>query len=451
MLQRKIEKIIRNYLSPESTKILIVNGARQVGKSFIIEHIGRQLFKNFIKIDMYEDKNGLKEFANISGIQDFYIKLSARAGKKLEDKTNTLVFIDEIQAYPELLTLLKFLKDDNRFTYIVSGSLLGITLNETLSKPGGRIKVEQMYPLDFEEFLWANDFGQQAIDHIKDKFKALESLDTGLHNKVMELFKKYLLVGGLPDAVNNYISTYNIVDVRNVQDEILSLYREDAAQYDKEHSLKIKRLYELIPSNLENKKKRVLIKNIEPEINGKIGFSRYQDEFDYLVNSGIALDVDAISNPVFPLIETQTKNLLKLYLNDVGLFTNILYRYNVSAVLNDLKSINLGAVYETVVATELKAHNFKLYYYDNKQKGEVDFLIDDYDSLSILPLEIKSGRDYTIHSAVTKFTNNKEYNVKHGYVLSNEREVTQDGNITYIPIYYIMCLQPSNPSVISIR
>ena len=187
---------------------------------------------------------------------------------------------------------------------------------------------------------------------------------------------------------------------------------------------------------LENKKKRIVVQQIE-NINGKT-MSNYQDEFDYLISSGIALDVKALSTPTFPLIESSGKNLLKLYLNDVGILTNILYKNNIRAILNDEKSINLGTVYESVVASELKAHGYDLFYYDNKANGEVDFLIDDYDNLSAVPIEVKSGKDYTVHSAINKFLSNKDYNVKKGYVLSNERMVYEKDGIIYLPIYYVM-------------
>ena len=167
-------------------------------------------------------------------------------------------------------------------------------------------------------------------------------------------------------------------------------------------------------------------------------FNDYVDEFEYLISAGIALNVQAISNPVFPLIESTGKNLLKLYLNDVGILTNILYGNNIRAVLDDEKSINLGSVYETVVASELTAHGFKLFYYDNRNKGEVDYLIDDYDSLCTVPIEVKSGKDYTVHSALNTFVKNEDYHIKKAFVMSNERTVKQNGKITYIPIYYIM-------------
>jgi hypothetical protein len=245
-----------------------------------------------------------------------------------------------------------------------------------------------------------------------------------------------LLVGGLPDAVNAYISSKNIRETREIQSEIHDYYAADASKYGEERKLKIRRIYDLIPSNLENKKKRVVAQKIEDK-RGKT-FADYQDEFEYLISAGIALNVQAISNPVFPLIESSGKNLLKLYLNDVGILTGILYGNNIRAILDDETSINLGSVYESVVASELIAHGHKLFYYDNRSKGEVDYLIDDYDSLSVLPIEVKSGKNYTVHSALNAFVENEDYHIKKAFVLSNAREITQRGKITYLPIYFVM-------------
>ena len=255
----------------------------------------------------------------------------------------------------------------------------------------------------------------------------------------MDFFRKYLLVGGLPDAVNSYLSDHNIQLVREIQREIHDYYAADASKYDEEKKLKIRRIYDLIPSNMENKKKRVVAKRIE----GKKGkcFGDYQDEFDYLVSAGIALNVRAISTPVFPLLESSGKNLLKLYLNDVGILTGLLYGNNIRAVLSDQTSVNLGSVYESVVASELIAHGYQLFYYDNRTKGEVDYLIDDYESLSAVPIEVKSGKDYTVHSALNTFVQNEDYHIKKAFVVSNERKVTTQGKVTYLPIYDIMFFQ----------
>ena len=438
MLYRKIEMVIEAHLKSNSKKILLIDGARQVGKTYIIRHVGQKLFENFIEVNMVEDSLGDRLFANTKTVDDFYLQISMLAGNKMKSKENTLIFIDEIQVYPQLLTLLKFLSQDNKYTFIASGSLLGVTLSQTTSIPMGSIRKVRMFPLDFEEFLYANGLNKVAVGAMRKKFERLEELDEPLHNKMMDLFRKFLLVGGLPDAVNSYLSEKNIQSVREIQKEIHGYYAADASKYDEERKLMIRRIYDLIPSFMENKKKRVVAQAIENK-RGKT-FNNYNDEFEYLISAGIALNVQAISTPVFPLIESSGKNLLKLYLNDVGILTGILYGNNIRAVLEDQKSINLGSVYETVVASELIAHGHNLFYYDNRSKGEVDYLIDDYSSLSVVPIEVKSGKDYSIHSALNTFVQNEDYNIKKAYVVSNERTVQQNGKIIYIPIYYVMFL-----------
>lgn len=439
MLKRKIESLIETHLRSETKKILLIDGARQVGKTYIIRHVGEKLFENFIELNMVEDALGDRLFADTKTVDDFYLQISMLAGNKMKEKKNTLIFIDEIQAYPYLLTLLKFLSEDDRFSFIASGSLLGVTLSQTTSIPMGSIRKVRMFPLDFEEFLYANGMNEEAISLMGKKFQSLEALDEPVHHKIMDLFRKFLLVGGMPDAVNAYLAETNIQAVRAVQREIHDYYAADASKYDETKKLKIRRIYDLIPSNMENKKKRVVAQQVENK-RGK-SFADYQDEFEYLISAGIALPVQAISNPVFPLIESAGKNLLKLYLNDVGILSGILYGNNIRAILDDQKSINLGSVYESVVASELTAHGYKLFYYDNRNRGEVDYLIDDYDSLSSVPIEVKSGKDYTVHSALNAFAGNEDYHVKKAFVVSNERNVIVKGKIIYIPIYYVMFFQ----------
>lgn len=442
MLNRKIESELRSYFHSKESKMLIVDGARQVGKSYIIRHVGQEVFPNYIEINLEKDKLGDKLFQDVFTVNDFYLTLSTIAGDRMKEKGNTLVFIDEIQAYPQFLTMIKFLMEDARFTYVASGSLLGVTLKKTSSVPLGSMRTVHMYPLDFEEFLTANGVGKMVIDDMRRRFESNESLPDAIHNKIMDYFRKYLLVGGFPDSVNIFLAENNMMNIRKSQAEIVDLYKIDASKYEKDSNkkLKIQRIYEMIPSNMENKKKRIVVQTIE----GKKGkrMANYQDEFDYLISSGISLDVNAISQPSYPLVQSAGKNLLKLYLNDVGLLTGILYRNNIKPVMDDVKSVNLGSVYETVVAQELKAHGFSLYYYDNKQNGEVDYLIDDYDNLTVMPLEIKSGKDYMVHSALDKFLGVDNYQIKRAYVLSNEREVFIKDGITYVPIYYIMFFRP---------
>jgi hypothetical protein len=270
----------------------------------------------------------------------------------LGDKSDTLIFLDEIQHYPQYLTMLKFLREEGKFTYIASGSLLGIALRGTTSIPVGSIIRKQMYQLDFEEWLIAEGWGKEALDYVRNCYKQRVSLPEAQHEKLLGEFKKYLLVGGLPDAVNAYIGTHNIVRVRQVQEAIRDLYKEDASKYERESSKKllVRRIYDMIVSQMENKKKRIVAKDIRDKKGDR--FEWFAEEFEYLVSSGIALDVHAISNPKYPLSESVHKNLLKLYLNDVGMLTGQLYEYNITPVMKDERSVNLGAVYESVVAQE---------------------------------------------------------------------------------------------------
>ena len=438
MLFRKIQSVIEEHLQSDSKKILLVDGARQVGKTYIIRYVGKKLFSNFIEINMIEDFKGDKLFSSVNTVEDFYLRVSMVAGNKMGRKSDTLIFLDEIQQYPELLTLLKFLQQDGKFTYIASGSQLGIALKNTQSIPVGSLDMAHMFPMDFEEFLYANGVGSELIEAMRDNFNKNTALSEALHEKMLDFFKKYLLVGGLPQAVDKYVKERNVVEFRNIQREVHSMYAIDASKYEQEHNrrLKIRRIFEMVPSNLENKKKRLVIKDIENKSWKRS--NDYSDEFEYLVSAGVVLEAKAISKPSYPLLENSGKNLMKLYLNDVGMLSGIFYRNNILAIMSDMRSINLGSVYETVVAQELRAHGYDLYYYDNKKNGEVDFLIDDPDNLSNIPIEVKSGKDYTVHSALDKFLSIAEYGVRRAYVLSNERDVYVKNGITYIPIYYIM-------------
>lgn len=445
MLYRKIRAYIKKHLQSKEDKILLIEGARQIGKSYIIRDVGMELYRNYVEINFVADDEGERIFKDVHNTEDFYLKLSMVAGSKLDKYDNTLIFIDEIQHYPQFLTMLKFLREDHRYRLICSGSLLGIALKTTVSVPIGSVIIKKMYQLDFEEFLIANDFGKEAIDHLRKNFEQQQSLHPEVHDKVIGLFKRYLLVGGMPDAVNEYLSTHNIVKVRETQEAIRVLYGIDASRYEDEAAKKlhIRRIYDMIPSQMENKKKRIVAKDILHREGDR--FSNYVEEFEYLINSGIAIASNAISNPKYPLAESQRKNLLKLYMNDVGMLSSQLYQYNIQPILNDIDSINLGSIYESAVAQELKAHNNKVFYYDNKQKGEVDFLVDDSRTMSVLPIEVKSGKDYTVHSALDNLMNVPDYHIASSIVLSNEREVKKKGNILYLPIYYVMFLENKIP------
>ena len=436
MFYRKIEERINRYYADKNAKILVIDGARQIGKSFIIRETGKKFFKHFVEINLKDDSEGDKLFESVRTTEDFYLQVSALYGNNLGDVSDTMIFLDEIQVYPHLLTMLKPLKADARYRYICSGSLLGITLQHTFI-PMGSIDEVKMFPMDFEEFLLANNVGKDVISYLRKCFADQTPPSEGIHKTILGLFKRYLLSGGLPDSVKAFVEAKNVYTMRENQALTYKYYSDDAAKYDKEHSLKIRRIYDYLPSCMENKVKRIQFKKIEDAPKASMG--RYQDEFDYLLSSGCVLGAKAISNPVFPLCESASKNLIKLYYNDVGLLTNLLYKNNIDAVLNKDSGVNLGSVYETACAMELSAHGHDLYYFDSKKVGGVDFLINDYENTSILPIEIKSGNDQNNFRAIPKLVK-EPYNLQKGYIFGNENGISSKSNLVTFPIYMIMFL-----------
>lgn len=436
MFYRKIEERINRYYADKNAKILVIDGARQIGKSFIIRETGKKFFKHFVEINLKDDSEGDKLFESVRTTEDFYLQVSALYGNNLGDVSDTMIFLDEIQVYPHLLTMLKPLRADARYRYICSGSLLGITLQHTFI-PMGSMDEVKMFPMDFEEFLLANNVGKDVISYLRKCFADQTPPSEGIHKTILGLFKRYLLSGGLPDSVKAFVEAKNVYTMRENQALTYKYYSDDAAKYDKEHSLKIRRIYDYLPSCMENKVKRIQFKKIEDAPKASMG--RYQDEFDYLLSSGCVLGAKAISNPVFPLCESASKNLIKLYYNDVGLLTNLLYKNNIDAVLNKDSGVNLGSVYETACAMELSAHGHDLYYFDSKKVGEVDFLINDYENTSILPIEIKSGNDQNNFRAIPKLVK-EPYNLQKGYIFGNENGISSKSNLVTFPIYMIMFL-----------
>lgn len=438
MFKRKIEKRLYSYYDNKDDNILIIKGARQIGKSFIIRNTAEKYFKNYIEIDLKSDYENKMLFKNIKSANDFYILISSIYGDKLNTVDDTIIFLDEIQYYPHLITLLKDLKKENKFRYIASGSLLGITLKHIFI-PMGSIDEVEMFPLDFEEFLWANNVGDDVIEYLRNSFLKLTPLNESIHERIMSLFKDYLISGGLPDSIKEYVLNKNVFKTRQVQEQIFRYYRDDCARYAIQNKLKIMSIYDSLISNMENKVKRVNFKKIENKENSN--FRKYQDEFDYLIASGISNPVLAISNPKFPLSESSAKNLIKLYYNDVGILSNLLFKNNIEAILYKDKSINLGSVYETACAMELIAHGHKLFYFDSKKVGEVDFLINDYNGSSAIPIEIKSGNDQNNFRALPKLINpDGGYKLSTGYLFGNKNIIKKDDNLVTLPVYMIMFL-----------
>ena len=434
MFERKIETAIEQYFQTDDAPILLIEGARQVGKTSIIRTLGRRRYRNYVEVNLVEDRNGPRLFENIRTAQDLYYTVQASAGMPLGDYDDTLIFLDEIQEYGHLLTLLKFLKEDRRYKFIASGSRLDVELKKTPSIPVGSISTVRMYPMDLEEFYWANGIQKDLICDLKGMVDSGRIPD-GLHKRMMELFRDYLICGGLPYCVDIFLKNRDIVSLRTAQKDIYEMYGNDASKYDLANKMHTKAVFDAVPSSIENKRKRIFAKDIEGKENAR--FSDYKDGFDDLVDSGVVLKVTCCSNPVFPLRESSKRNLLKLYLSDVGLLTYLLYRNNTKPLRDETSQVNLGTVYECFAAMQLASNGHELFYVDSKRTGEIDYVIDDYDSLSVQAIEVKSGKDYMRHSALDRLVGSGDWTGR-AVVISNSGVISDENGIRHIPMYALM-------------
>ena len=436
MIERKVEQRLERFRQED--KALLITGARQVGKTFIIREFGKQAYQSFIEINFLEDKTAASLFENARDSRDLLLRLSAIADKPLIPG-QTLIFFDEVQECPEIVTAIKFLVEEGSYRYILSGSLLGVDLKDIRSVPVGYMDIVQMYPLDFEEFALANRVSPNVIDALREAFEEKRPVDAVVHERMMALFRLYLVVGGMPAAVMKYLETNNLRDVIGEQQAIIALYKKDIARNDPEEKLYLEDIFDLIPSELNCKNKRFILKNL----NENFKFSRYSNSFLWLKDAGVALPTFCVAEPTVPLRLSKSSNLFKLFLSDVGLLASMYMDHIQVKILNGEKSINFGAVYENAAAQELKAHGFDLYYFNSKKQGELDFLIER--NGHVLPIEIKSGKDYTKHAALSNVLANEDYDIPEAYVFQNDN-VSQTGKITYYPIYMLMFVEKQDQS-----
>lgn len=433
MLERKISRYIEHFYEVNKGALLL-SGARQIGKTYSVRRFAEKKFKSFIEINFVDNPDAVGIFSNAKNSSDILLRLSAFVNQPLI-KGDTLIFFDEVQLCPEIVTAIKFLVDDGRYRYIMSGSLLGVELNNLRSVPVGYMEVKEMYPLDLEEFMWAVGVNEDVIDSLKKSWEEKKHVDDFVHKKMMDVFRLYLIVGGMPAAVMSYKENNNLQDVMASQREIISLYKKDISQYDEKRSLKIKEVFDLIPSELNSKSKRFFIK----DINTKARAEMYENEFLWLKNAGVAIPVFNVDEPKLPLKLASSRNLFKLFSNDVGLLA-CQYSDGIQLkILTGDDAINHGSVYENVVAQELLAHGFdELYYYNSKKMGELDFILE-YDG-NVFPVEVKSGKDYSRHRALNNILTCPEYDIPHAIVLCNNNFEVKD-NVIYVPIYMMMFLQ----------
>ena len=441
MLNRKIDKYLIEYYQ-KSGNALLITGARQVGKTYSIREFGKG-FKSFIEINFIENPDAVGLFKDAKGSTDILMRLSTITNVPMI-KGDTLIFFDEVQECPDIVTAIKFLVDEGSYRYILSGSLLGVELKDIRSVPVGYMGVKEMFPLDFEEFITCVGINDNVIATVKEAWTNRRPVDDFIHNKMMELFRLYLIVGGMPAAVSKYLESNNLQEVLAVQQEIIQLYKKDIAKYDPDNKLYIEEIFNLIPPELNAKNKRFILKRL----NENAKYERYENSFLWLKNAGVAIPVYNVEEPKVPLLLARSRNLLKLFLNDIGLLA-AQYADGIQVrIIKGDKDINFGSIYENAVAQELVAHGFEPYFYNSKKRGEIDFVIEN--DGKVLPIEVKSGKGYVYHRALSNIMDCEEYDLPEALVLNNDN-LTVEGRITYVPVYMVMFIVKSDPSVTQYR
>lgn len=372
-------------------------------------------------------------FKDLSNTKDLLARLSLFTKQKLI-KRDTLIFFDEVQICPEVITYIKFLVDEGSYNYILSGSLLGIEINDLRSVPVGYLTIKRMFPLTFREFALNLGLNSSILENLETSFKEKKPVDDFIHKKMMELFRVYLVVGGMPAAVNRYIETNNLNEVIDIQNQIVNLYKKDITQYDKNNKLAIAQIFELIAPQLNSQNKRFIIKDIKSGVK----FDRYENSFLLLKDAGFALPVYNVETPKIPLKLSKSRSLFKLFMSDVGLLASEYSQGIQLKIISGDDKLNYGAIFENYIAQELTACEHDLYYYNNKKRGELDFLIE-YDG-EVLPIEVKSGKDYKVHRALSNIMDCGEFNLNRALIFNNSN-LKVEGKLTYAPIYMAMFLK----------
>ena len=428
-----IEEWIKN-----SNKALLVTGARQIGKTWLIrDEIEKSGYTKF-EINFIDQPDMVHYLDAEMSADEFLVKLRMIMPEDCKPH-ETIVFFDEIQKCPEIVTKIKFLVDEGSFKYVMSGSLLGVELKGIASAPVGYLSVLRMYPMDFEEFMIANLVSKATLEMLKDKFETVRPVDEFIHQKLLALFFVYLIVGGMPDAVKTYIATKDIREVDKIQRDIITQYKEDFSQYESEDKkLKLISIYDIIPSELNKQNKKFVFTMLDKELK----FDRYENSFLWLKDAGVALPVYNVEAPVIPLLASKSSNVFRLFSSDIGLLTSAYPAATKIELINKNGEVNNGAHFENAVAQQLLCNGFEPYFCKKKNIGELDFLIE-MDG-KVVPIEVKSGKACRTHKALDHFMNVSDYHIEKAYVFSIGN-VEKDGNVTYLPIY--MCYLVKEQSI----
>lgn len=428
-MYRKDSIIIEEWLK-RSDKALLVTGARQIGKTWLIrEEIAKS---GYCKFEVnFIDQPDLVDYLNVKmSANEFLVKLKMIMPEDCKPQ-ETVVFFDEIQKCPEIVTKIKFLVEEGSFKYVMSGSLLGVELKGITSVPVGYLTVLRMYPMDFEEFMIANNVSKTTLEMLKAKFETCQPVDEFIHQKLLSLFFIYLIVGGMPDAVKIYIATKDIREVDKVQRDIVALYKEDFSQYESEDKkLKLISIYDIIPAELNKQNKKFVFTMLNKELK----FDRYENSFLWLKDAGVALPVYNVETPVIPLKASKSSNVFRLFSNDTGLLTSAYPAETKLELINKNSEVNNGAHFENAVVQQLTANGLEPYFCKKKNIGELDVLVE-MDG-KVVPIEVKSGKAYKAHKSLDNFMKISDYHIEKAYVLS-VANMEQEGSVVYLPIY--MC------------
>ncbi|MGI6710725.1 MAG: ATP-binding protein [Bacilli bacterium] len=447
MLKRKIYDKLLVWKKENGKTALLIEGARRIGKSTIVEEFAKNEYKSYIMIDFSiagEDiKSLFKKYA--SDLNNFFFFLTSITGVTLYER-NSLIIFDEIQLFPIARQLIKHLVKDNRYDYIETGSLLSIKRNvENILLPSEERAIK-MYPFDFEEFCWA--LGRKdIIPIIEQRFNDLKPL-AELHSTIMKLFRQYILIGGMPQAIIEYLKTSDYTKVDLIKRDILKLYKNDIAKYAKGYEYKVLSIFDEIPSQLSKHEKKFTFSSLAKDAR----FRDYEESFLWLDEAMISNLCFNASDPNVGLTMNQDRLTLKVYMADTGLLISHAFSENsemhqevAKKIIQDKLEVNNGMIFENIVSQMFSVKNKKLYFYsridnqDHSNTMEIDFLITDReDPTKISPIEVKSGKKYTL-SSLKKFNTKFKDRLGKKYLIHTKDLNIKDG-IIFLPIYMTICL-----------
>ena len=427
MLKRKIISDLERWLHEPSKKALLLKGARQVGKTTTVREFAQNNYAHFVEINFEKLPMVKQAFDGNLDAETIISKLSLMGfGPFVEHQT--LIFFDEIQTCPNARTAIKFLVEDGRFDYIESGSLLGLHYADVSSYPVGFEYSVNMYPLDFEEFLWAKGIAEKVVDAIKTTLHNRMPIDDFMHEQLSKYYREYLIVGGMPEVVNTYIQNADFSKTLLVQRSIIDSYRDDISKYAGQEKARAKLFFDAIPSELSKEKKRFIIADIEQRATAQ----KYENAAQWLMDAGIAYFSYNTHNLLLPFEQYEKRNLYKVFLLDTGLLCSMWREPIQWQVLNGEIDINEGALTENFVAAELVKKGYALHYYDYKSRQELDFLVAQNNKINII--EVKSGNDYKRHASLDAVLESPNPTLGELMVIS-KFPMQKIGDIQYIPLY----------------